>query len=165
MGLKESTFGVYDKELPYDESNPFILRDLNKCILCRKCVEVCNEVQQSRAIGIGFRGKKSEVIAGLDRQLGHETKIAASSAANPDYSNCVSCGQCVAVCPVGALTDKAAQWKGRVWEFEKVHTTCNYCGCGCGFDLNVKDGKVIKVTSNPDSIVNGINLCVKGRFW
>ena len=88
-------------------------------------MEVCNEVQQSSAIDIGFRGKKSEVIAGLGNQLGHETKIAANSTGNPDYTNCVSCRQCVAVCPVGALTDKAAQWKGRIWEFEKVHTTCN----------------------------------------
>ncbi len=164
LGIKETSYGRVERSLPLDESNPFILRDLNKCILCRRCVEICNEIQQSRAIGFGFRGKKTEVIAGLGHKLGHETKIAASSAENPDYSNCVSCGQCVAVCPVGALTDKAAQGKGRVWEFEKVHTTCNYCGVGCGFDLNIKDGKVVKVTSNPNSIVNGINLCVKGRF-
>jgi formate dehydrogenase alpha subunit len=70
----------------------------------------------------------------------------------------------VAVCPVGALIDKAAQGKGRAWEFTKVKTTCNYCGCGCNFDFNVKEGKVIKVTSNSESVVNGINLCVKGRF-
>lgn len=163
-GVKESRFGRNEKNLPLDESNPFILRDLNKCILCRRCVEICNEVQQSHALGIGFRGIDSEVIAGLGNKLGHESKIAAGSAENPDYSQCVSCGQCVAVCPVGALTDKAAEGKGRVWEFQKIHTTCNYCGCGCGFDLNIKDGKVVKVTSNPDSVVNGINLCVKGRF-
>ncbi|MDD3655643.1 MAG: formate dehydrogenase subunit alpha [Atribacterota bacterium] len=164
LGIKESGFGRSERNLPIDESNPFILRDLNKCILCRRCVEICNEIQQSRAIGFGYRGTKTEVIAGLGNKLGHETKITIGSEKNPDYSNCVSCGQCVAVCPVGALTDKAAIGKGRAWEFEKVHTTCNYCGCGCGFDLNIKDGKVVKVTSNPDSVVNGINLCVKGRF-
>ncbi|MFA6621773.1 MAG: formate dehydrogenase subunit alpha [Candidatus Caldatribacteriota bacterium] len=164
LGIKESRYGRSEKDLPLDESNPFILRDLNKCILCRRCVEVCNEIQQSKAIGIGFRGKKTEIIAGLGNKLGHETNIAIGSDDNPDYSQCVSCGQCVAVCPVGALTDKASIGKGRAWEFEKVHTTCNYCGCGCGFDLNIKDGKVVKVTSNPDSVVNGINLCVKGRF-
>ncbi|MBN2395203.1 MAG: formate dehydrogenase subunit alpha [Candidatus Atribacteria bacterium] len=163
-GIKESRFGRNEKHLPLDDSNPFILRDLNKCILCRRCVEVCNEIQQSKAIGIGFRGQETKVVAGLGNRLGHETNITIGSEENPDYSQCVSCGQCVAVCPVGALTDKSAIGKGRVWEFKKVHTTCNYCGCGCGFDLNVKDGKVVKVTSNADSVVNGINLCVKGRF-
>ena len=164
LGVKESRFGRIDKELPLDESNPFILRDLNKCILCRRCVEVCNEIQQSKAIGVGYRGTNTRIIAGLGDKLGHETKMTVDSKDNPDYSQCVSCGQCVAVCPVGALVDKAAQGKGRAWEFEKVKTTCNYCGCGCNFDFNVKDGKVVKVTSNPDSVVNGLNLCVKGRF-
>jgi len=164
LGIKESRFGRNDKELPLDDSNPFILRDLNKCILCRRCVEVCNEIQQSKAIGVGFRGTNTKIIAGLGDKLGHETKMTIDSKDNPDYSQCVSCGQCVAVCPVGALIDKSAQGKGRVWEFEKVQTTCNYCGCGCNFDFNVKEGKVIKVTSNSDSVVNGLNLCVKGRF-
>ncbi|MBU4361742.1 formate dehydrogenase subunit alpha, partial [bacterium] len=164
LGIKESRFGRIDKELLLDESNPFILRDLNKCILCRRCVEVCNEVQQSKAIGVGYRGTNTKIIAGLGDKLGHETKMTVDSVDNPDYSQCVSCGQCVAVCPVGALIDKAAQGKGRVWEFEKVKTTCSYCGCGCNFDFNIKDGKVVKVTSNPESVVNGINLCVKGRF-
>ncbi|GAI22576.1 unnamed protein product, partial [marine sediment metagenome] len=107
-------------------------------------------VQQSNVIDVGYRGPQTRIIAGDDTDL--------------KYSNCVFCGQCVAVCPVGALIDKAAQGKGRTWEFKKVKTTCNYCGCGCNFDFNVKEGKVVKVTSNPDSVVNGINLCVKGRF-
>ena len=150
LGIKESRFGRSEKKLPLDESNPFIVRDLNKCVLCGRCVEICNEVQQSNVIDIGYRGPQTRIIAEDDTDL--------------KYSNCVFCGQCVAVCPVGALIDKAAQGKGRTWEFKKVKTTCNYCGCGCNFDFNVKEGKVVKVTSNPDSVVNGINLCVKGRF-
>lgn len=150
LGVKESRFQREERKIPLDESNPFITRDLNKCILCGRCVEICNEIQQSHAIDFGYRSAKTKIIAGTDDGL--------------RYSQCVSCGQCVAVCPVGALIDKSAQGQGRFWEFQKVHTTCNYCGCGCGFDLNVKDGKVVKVTSNPDSVVNGINLCVKGRF-
>jgi len=164
LGVKESRFGRSEKKLPLDESNPFIVRDLNKCILCGRCVEICNEIQQSHAIDFGNRGSKTEIIAGLGNSLGFETKITSGFDAKIKYSNCVSCGQCVAVCPVGALVDKAAQGKGRTWEFTKVMTTCNYCGCGCSFDFNVKEGKVIKVTSNPESIVNGINLCVKGSF-
>ncbi len=150
LGIKESRFGRSEKKLPLDDTNPFIVRDLNKCVLCGRCVEICNEIQQSRVIDFGYRGLETKIIAGNDRDL--------------KYSECVFCGQCVAVCPVGALIDKAAQGKGRTWEFKKVKTTCNYCGCGCNFDFNVKEGKVVKVTSNPDSVVNEINLCVKGRF-
>ncbi|PKP57343.1 formate dehydrogenase subunit alpha [Candidatus Atribacteria bacterium HGW-Atribacteria-1] len=150
LGIKESRFGRSGKKLPLDDSNPFIVRDLNKCVLCGRCVEICNEIQQSRVIDFGYRGLETKIIAGNDRDL--------------KYSDCVFCGQCVAVCPVGALIDKEAQGKGRTWEFEKVKTTCNYCGCGCNFDFNIKEGKIVKVTSNPESIVNGINLCVKGRF-
>jgi len=164
LGIKESRFGKIDRKLPLDETNPFIVRDLNKCILCGRCVEVCNEIQQTHAIDFGYRGSETEIIAGLGNKLGFETKMTPGFSAEIKYSNCVSCGQCVAVCPVGALIDKNAQGKGRTWEFTKVKTTCNYCGCGCNFDFNIKDGKVVKVTSNPDSIVNGINLCVKGRF-
>jgi len=164
LGIKESKFGRNEKGLSLDESNPFILRDLNKCILCRRCTEICNEIQQSSAIGVGYRGTKTRIIAGLGDKLGHETKMTVNSVNNPDYSQCVSCGQCIAVCPVGALIDKAAQGKGQSWDFKKVQTTCNYCGCGCNFDFNIKDGKVVKVTSNASSIVNGLNLCVKGRF-
>jgi len=164
LGVKESRFGRSEKSIPLDESNPFIVRDLNKCILCGLCVEICNEIQQSHAIDFGNRGSKTEIIAGLGSSLGYETKITSGFDAKIKHSNCVSCGQCVAVCPVGALIDKAAQGKGRTWEFKKVKTTCNYCGCGCNFDLNTKEGKAVKVTSNPESVVNGINLCVKGRF-
>ena len=150
FGIKKFLFGPNKKQLPIDDSNPFIVREMNKCVLCGRCVEICNEIQQSHIIDFAHRG--------LD------IKIAAHAEVDLKNSDCVFCGQCVAVCPVGALIDKEAQGKGRFWEFQKVHTTCNYCGCGCGFDLNIKDGKVVKVTSNPDSVVNGINLCVKGRF-
>ncbi len=150
LGVKESRFGRGEKKLPLDESNPFIVRDLSKCVLCGRCVEMCNEIQQTYALNVGYRGSKTKIIADGDSDL--------------RYSECVSCGQCIAVCPVGALIDKNAQGKGRTWEFSRVKTTCNYCGCGCNFDFNVKEGKVVKVTSNPQSVVNGINLCVKGRF-
>ena len=150
FGIKKSRFEQNREYIPLDEINPFIVRDLNKCILCGRCVEVCNEIQQSHAIDFGYRGSQTKIIAGEDVSL--------------RYSQCVSCGQCVAVCPVGALIDKMAQGKGRTWEFTKIKTTCNYCGCGCNFDFNIKDKKIVKVTSNPRSIVNGIHLCVKGRF-
>jgi formate dehydrogenase alpha subunit len=150
LGVKQFRFAPNKEQKAIDDSNPFIIRDMNKCVLCGRCVEICNEIQQSHVIDFAHRGSKTEIVVEGGSDLIN--------------SRCEFCGQCVAVCPVGALTDKAAQGKGRFWEFQKVHTTCNYCGCGCGFDLNIKDGKVVKVTSNADSVVNGINLCVKGRF-
>jgi predicted molibdopterin-dependent oxidoreductase YjgC len=65
---------------------------------------------------------------------------------------------------VGALTEKQAIGKGREWEFEKVRTICNYCGCGCTIELNVKDGRIVKVTNAEDSPVADGSLCVKGKF-
>ena len=150
LGIRKSRFEQNKKEITIDSNNPFIVRELDKCVLCGRCVEICNEIQQSNILDFGYRGTKTEIIVdgGVDLR----------------NSNCVFCGQCVAVCPVGALIDKEAQGKGRTWEFEKVKTTCNYCGCGCNFDFNIKGGQVVKVTSNFESIVNGINLCAKGRF-
>ncbi len=150
FSIKKSRFSKNKKESVIEKNNPFIIRELDKCVLCGRCVEICNEIQQSNIIDFGYRGTKTEIVAegGVDLK----------------NSNCVFCGQCVAVCPVGALIDKEAQGKGRTWEFKKVKTVCSYCGCGCNFDFNIKEGKVAKVTSYPESTVNGINLCVKGRF-
>lgn len=137
------------RNLPLDDANPFILKDPNKCIACGKCVRACEEIQGQNVLDFSFRG--------FDVQVG--------PAYNLPYgeSDCVFCGSCVAVCPVGALTEKGMLGKGRPWEVKKVRTVCPYCGTGCSFDLNVKDGKVIGVTS-ADGEVNGKALCVKGRF-
>jgi formate dehydrogenase major subunit/formate dehydrogenase alpha subunit len=79
-------------------------------------------------------------------------------------ARCESCGQCVAYCPVGALYDKMSLKQARPNKVQKVLTTCSYCGVGCTFDLNVRDGKIVRVTSNPEAPVNGLALCVKGRY-
>lgn len=149
-GVKESPFiGEKHKYLP-DDSNPFIIRDLNKCILCGACVRACEEMTGQNNLSYLFRG--------FNRK--------ASTAGDIPYaeSDCVFCGQCVAVCPTGALTEKSIAGKARRWEIERVRTTCPFCGTGCNFDLAVKDEKVIGVLSNPESPVNGRSLCVKGRF-
>ena len=132
------------------DPNPFVRVDFNKCILCRRCVLACAEVQGRNVWGVAYRGFDEQIVAGAG-----VTMLAA---------RCESCGQCVAYCPTGALSDKMSHGIARAHQVKKVMTTCTYCGVGCQFDLSVKDGRVIGVTSNPDAPVNGMALCVKGRY-
>jgi len=132
------------------DPNPFIFIDRNKCILCGRCVRACAEIQNRDVWSFAHRGFKSKLVAGADDMLLD--------------ARCESCGQCVAYCPVGALYDKMSVGAGRLSQITKVRTTCSYCGVGCTFDLNVRDGKVIRVTSAADAPVNGMALCVKGRY-
>lgn len=133
------------KELPIDDSNPFFYYDPNKCILCKKCVRVCDELQEVAA------------ISAIER--GNHTTIATFFKEGINSSNCVSCGNCVSVCPVGALVPKNAEFCNT----KKVKTTCSYCGVGCQLELSVKDNRV--VGSQPvEKAVNDGLLCVKGKF-
>lgn len=148
-GVGDTPFEGEHHEYEVEEENPFIVRDMNKCILCGKCVRACAEIQGRGVIDFAYRGVNTKVATIMDVPLSE--------------SECLFCGNCVAVCPVGALQEKGLRSQARTWEVEKVKTTCSYCGCGCNFDLNVKDNKVVGVTSC-DGDVNGRALCVKGRF-
>jgi predicted molibdopterin-dependent oxidoreductase YjgC len=130
------------------DPNPFVWVDLNKCILCTRCVRACAEIQGRFVWDVGYRGADAKIIAGTDTTMLD--------------GRCESCGACAVYCPTGALDDKMAIDLGRPDAL--VTTTCPYCGVGCTFDLNVKDGKLVRVTSNPTAPVNGRHLCVKGRY-
>jgi predicted molibdopterin-dependent oxidoreductase YjgC len=145
------SWGSRGRRYPVDsDPNPFVRVDFNKCILCRRCVLACAEVQGRFVWGVAQRGFEEKIVAGADTTMLE--------------ARCESCGQCVAYCPTGALSDKLSFGLGRLHQITKVSTTCSYCGVGCQFDLNVKDGRVIGVTSNPSAPVNGMALCVKGRY-
>ncbi len=138
---------------PWDidpDPNPFIFIDRNKCVLCSRCVRACNEIQNRDIWSFAYRGFKTKLVAGADQLMLD--------------AGCESCGQCVAYCPVGALYDKMSMGQGRASRMKKVRTTCSYCGVGCNFDLNVRDGKIVRVTSTREAPVNGMALCVKGRY-
>jgi len=132
-------------EIPYDESNPFFRRDLNKCILCGICVRMCSEVVGANAIEFGYRGFETKITTFGDRDI--------------KYSSCVSCGECVQACPVGALIPKETEKPAR-----EVKTTCPYCGVGCTIHLGVRGDQIISVRADEDNQVNKGNLCVKGRY-
>jgi formate dehydrogenase alpha subunit len=132
------------------DPNPFIRVDMNRCILCRRCVQACAEIQVRNVWGVAQRGFGEQIVAGAGTTMLE--------------ARCESCGQCVAYCPTGALSNKMNYGLARAHQVTKVTTTCSYCGVGCQFDLLVKDGKVIGVSSNLNAPVNGMALCVKGRY-
>ncbi|WP_418790028.1 formate dehydrogenase subunit alpha [Phosphitispora sp. TUW77] len=115
-------------------------------------MRVCAEIVGRNVVDFISRGFNTNVSPALQLGLGDKE------------AGCINCGSCVAVCPVGALTEKSMMGIARAYEVTKVKTTCSYCGCGCNFDLNVKDGKIVGVSSNLTSEVNGRHLCVNGRF-
>ncbi len=145
VGVREKRFPRTTRLLPVDDSNPFFTYDMNKCILCGKCVRVCDEVQGLGAISFVNRGYSTRIGTFMDRPI--------------IDSLCESCGQCEAKCPVGAITAKGYQQVTR-----KVKTTCPYCGVGCGLLLQVRGSKVVGVEGDRESPVNHGSLCVKGRF-
>ena len=141
---------------PVKYDNDSYIRDYSRCILCYKCVEACGEVAQNTfAIAVAGRGFDARISTEFDVSL-------------PD-SACVYCGNCIGVCPTGALMF-ASEYKLRQageWDESKqtvTTTICPYCGVGCNLELHVQDNRIVKVTSPLDHDVSYGHLCVKGRF-
>lgn len=152
-GVKESRFSGEGPHFYKEDPNPFIERDYDKCIMCTRCVRACEEITGADAINLEDRGHHAKISTAFNGILADST--------------CVFCGQCVMVCPVGALTSKVSAGKGKAAQNKKVLTTCTYCGTGCTLELNVNNDKVVGVTSNRDREYSPVNkgaLCVKGRF-
>lgn len=148
-GVKGSRFeNPQEESFPIDHSNKFYYFDRDKCILCGKCVRVCNELQKTHAIGMSERGFETHVVPPFGDPL--------------SQSKCVSCGNCVSACPVGALVPKRTE-KFRYWDVKKVKTTCSFCGVGCQMELLMKGDKIVEVLPY-DGAANNNMLCVKGKF-
>ena len=141
---------------PVKVDNDLYVRDYSKCILCYKCVEACGvDHQNTFAITAAGRGFEAHISTEFDVTL-------------PD-SACVYCGNCIAVCPTGALMFKSEFELRREGSWDEsqqsqVDTVCPYCGVGCNLTLHVQDDAIVKVTSPDDHDVTRGNLCVKGRF-
>jgi len=128
-----------------DDSHPAFTRDLNKCILCGRCVRACNEIACVGAIDLAFRGNSARVSTFGDKPLLE--------------SICEGCGECLEHCPTGALIPKNAKQATRY-----VKTVCPYCGVGCSIYLGVRGNEIVEVRGDKESPVNKGGLCVKGRF-
>jgi predicted molibdopterin-dependent oxidoreductase YjgC len=141
---------------PVKVDNDLYIRDYSKCVLCYKCVEACGvDAQNTFAIAVAGRGFDARISTEADVPL-------------PD-SACVYCGNCIGVCPTGALMFKREHDMRAAgsWDESKQRTTdtiCPYCGVGCTLSLHVQDNRIVKVTSPADASVTGGHLCIKGRF-
>jgi len=141
---------------PVIDDNPLYVRDYAKCILCYQCVDACGEQwQQTWAIGVAGRGFDARIATEFDVPL-------------PD-SACVYCGNCIQVCPTGALMFSSEHGLRAAGDWDEAaqtqtDTICPYCGVGCTLTLHVQDNTIVKVTSPPGNDVTHGNLCIKGRF-
>jgi len=141
---------------PVKIDNDLYVRDYSKCVLCYKCVEACGtDAQNTFAIAVAGRGFEAHISTEHDAPL-------------PD-SACVYCGNCIGVCPTGALMFKSEydMREAGTWDESrqvKADTICGYCGVGCTLTVHAQDGEIVKVTSPADHDVTSGHLCIKGRF-
>ncbi|MBP1745889.1 MAG: putative formate dehydrogenase [Deltaproteobacteria bacterium] len=148
VGLTETSYPVYYRGFPVEKNDPFYDRDYNLCILCGRCVRVCNSVRLNGTLAFKQRGKLTTIGPAFDR-----THLEAG---------CEFCGACVSVCPTGALSTKTSKWYGMA--DAQVATTCTLCSVGCRLMLQVKNDEVIDVLPDYDAVVDQGLICVKGRF-
>jgi len=148
--VKPERFAGDVNKIEFEDNHPFIVRDPNKCILCGLCVRVCDEVMGVGALGLVHRGFDTVVKPTLEKPL--------------IESGCVSCGQCVSVCPTGALGERLTLAKSVPLDTEATDTTCSYCSVGCSLHLETYGDMLIKAVPDKEGAVNKGLLCGKGRF-
>ncbi|HLG98532.1 MAG TPA: NADH-quinone oxidoreductase subunit NuoG [Bryobacteraceae bacterium] len=146
-GMGESRF--LEQKLHRDEQqwSPVVFYDKPRCILCYRCVRICDEGMGVRALGVENRGAISEIIPN-----------------HFDHLQCDECGMCIDICPVGALTSGMYRYRTRPWEMKHVGTICTHCADGCKTTLGVRNNEIIRGNNRDRSGINGEFLCIKGRY-
>jgi len=150
LGIKESRFIGEKSSFGIHDEDPFFVRDYDKCILCGRCVAACELIRHRSVIDFAHRGFRTKITTPFDIPLLD--------------GDCEFCGECVGVCPVGALIEKQKLNTVRYWDTKTTDTICPYCGVGCTVRLHTYKGRVINVTAPEGIGVNSGSLCVKGRF-
>jgi predicted molibdopterin-dependent oxidoreductase YjgC len=148
LGVDDVTYPITYRGLEPEHDDPFYDRDYNLCILCGRCVRMCQEVRGASVLAFKYRGRR--------------TLIGPAFGSSHVAAGCEFCGACVSVCPTGALADKVSKWDGKPDGLEP--STCPFCCLGCGVELAHKDGALSAVRAGHDVEVNDGQLCVRGRF-
>src|SRR6266404_3761644 len=146
-GAGESRFTERKVHVDEKQWSPVVYFDAPRCILCYRCVRVCNEGMGVGALGVSDRGVVSAIIPN-----------------HHDHRECDECGACIDICPVGALTSGIYRYQTRPWEMQHVGTICTHCADGCRTTLGVRNGKIIRGNNRDHSGINGESLCIKGRY-
>ena len=146
-GAGESRYTEAKLHVDEKQWSPVVFYDGPRCILCYRCVRVCNEGMGVGALGIVNRGIISEIAPN-----------------DGDHLNCDECGACIDICPVGALTSGTYRYQTRPWEMNHVGTVCTHCSNGCKTTLGVRNDKIIRGNNRDRSGINGEFLCIKGRY-
>ena len=148
--LKETSFEPTVSSTLFQDDNPFFLRDHQYCILCGRCVRVCDEIVGVHAIDFANRGFETNIATPYDGPMIDST--------------CVFCGNCVQVCPTAALMPVSRMQKGREWDLERTLSVCGYCGVGCQIEYATKEGEILYAQAAEKGAANGPFLCTKGRY-
>jgi len=148
LGITEIDFPVHYHGYEAEHDDPFYDRDYNICILCGRCVRMCQEVRGSAVLAFTYRGPK--------------VKIGPAFGRSHVEAGCEFCGACVDICPTGALADKASKWEGK--PDGTIVSTCPFCALGCQLEIAHKGGRLAKTRARLDSEVNDGQLCLRGRF-
>jgi len=146
-GADTSRFVEEKIHQPEQQWSPAVFYDAPRCILCFRCVRVCDEGMDVKALGVGQRGVHSVIIPNRG-----------------DHLECEECGMCIDICPVGALTSGAYRYKTRPWEMKYTGTVCAHCSNGCKTTLSVRNNEILRANNRDLSGINKDFLCVKGRF-